>query len=283
MLFCFGLRMANYVIGDVQGCFDSLVALLEHLNFNEQHDVLWFAGDLVNRGPKSLETLQFIVGLGDRAHTVLGNHDLHLLALWCKHGRTHSSDTIEQVVQATDGEQLIDWLRAQPLALPLPTGGLLVHAGILPNWSHAQALAHSAQVQQTLSGSNWLEFMANLYGNKPNRWDPELQGHDRLRLIVNVFTRMRMLRDDGKIDLKYKLEPQDAPADLKPWFAFPRPSDANELIVFGHWSTLGTIQNGNAYCLDTGCVWGGKLTALRLEDRRLFQVNAVEAAISSVP
>lgn len=275
--------MANYVIGDVQGCFDSLTALLKHLNFNQEHDVLWFAGDLVNRGPKSLETLQFISSLGDRAHTVLGNHDLHLLALWCKYGRTHVSDTIEPVVQAADGEKLIDWLRSQPLALPLPTGGLLVHAGILPNWSHAQALAHSAEVQQTLGGSEWLEFMANLYGNKPNRWDPDLQGYDRLRLIVNVFTRMRMLREDGKIDLKYKLEPQDAPADLKPWFSFPRSSDAERLIVFGHWSTLGTIENGNTYCLDTGCVWGGKLTALRLEDKQLFQVDAVEAAIQSVP
>lgn len=277
--------MANYVVGDVQGCLDSLQALLDKVQFDPQHDRLWFAGDLVNRGPRSLDTLRFIKRLGDRAHTVLGNHDLHLLALWCSSGRSHESDTIAEVVNAPDGEELINWLRQQPLALMLPlhAHSLLVHAGILPQWSFQQALQLSFEVQQVLAGPDWKAFMAQLYGNKPNRWDPALQGVDRLRLIVNVFTRMRMLREDGKIDLKYKLEPADAPDDLKAWFERPRSSDAEGQILFGHWSTLNQVKNKVGYCLDTGCVWGGRLTALRLEDESIIQVEAVEPPLPTIP
>ncbi|MEK9816808.1 MAG: symmetrical bis(5'-nucleosyl)-tetraphosphatase, partial [Limnobacter sp.] len=201
--------MANYVIGDVQGCLDSLLTLLDEIRFNPQNDTLWFAGDLVNRGPRSLDTLRFIKNLGENAHTVLGNHDLHLLALWCNSGRSHESDTIAEVVNAPDGEELVDWLRGQPLALRLPVVdntlncALLTHAGLLPQWSFDDALALSDEVRQVLSGPDWQAFMAELYGNKPNRWEQSLEGFDRLRLIVNVFTRMRMVRDDGKIDFKY--------------------------------------------------------------------------------
>ncbi|HEX4855383.1 MAG TPA: symmetrical bis(5'-nucleosyl)-tetraphosphatase [Limnobacter sp.] len=293
--------MANYVVGDVQGCLDSLQALLAKAGFNPEHDVLWCAGDLVNRGPRSLDTLRFIKGLGDSAHTVLGNHDLHLLALWCNNGRSHESDTIAEVVSAPDGEELVNWLRGQPLALMLPTPqstsqptpkpvlqpALLVHAGILPEWSFQQALELSREVQQVLSAPDWKNFIAQMYGNKPNRWSEDLHGADRLRLIVNVFTRMRMLRDDGKIDLKYKLEPADAPPDLKPWFDRPRKAykDGNTegQIIFGHWSTLGQLKNAAGYCLDTGCVWGGKLTALRLEDEAIIQVDAVEPPVPTIP
>lgn len=285
--------MSNYVIGDVQGCHDSLVALLEQIGFSEETDVLWFAGDLVNRGPRSLDTLRLIHRLAQqgRAHTVLGNHDLHLLALWCECGKSSRFDTIAEIVQSPDSEVLIDWLRHQALVLELPKAqnstALLVHAGILPEWTFPQALALSQEVQQVLSGPNWKVFMSDLYGNKPNRWSDSLEGHDRWRLIVNVCTRMRMLRVDGKIDLKFKLEPADAPDDLKAWFEFPRTIEANKLlegpIIFGHWSTLGQIKNKAGYCLDTGCVWGGKLTALRLEDGELFQVDALEPALPPVP
>lgn len=283
----FGLdfNMANYVIGDVQGCLDSLLKLLKEIEFDAQADVLWFAGDLVNRGPRSLDTLRFIKNLGKRAHTVLGNHDLHLLALWCSSGRTHEADTIAEIVNAPDGEELVNWLRNQPLALLLPESknALLTHAGILTEWSFQQALELSAEVQRTLSGPNWKAFMAELYGNKPNRWDDTLVGFDRLRFVVNVFTRMRMVRDDGKIDFKYKLEPADAPPDLKPWFDAPRQFPGEGLIIFGHWSTLDMLKNKAGYCLDTGCVWGGQLTALRLEDEKVFQVNAVEPPAPTVP
>ena len=269
--------MANYAVGDVQGCLDSLHALLQKIAFEPHSDTLWFAGDLVNRGPKSLETLRLIRNLGKAANTVLGNHDLHLLALWCGAGRNDSSDTIAEIVTASDGAELVDWLRKQPLALRLPAPGnaLLVHAGILPQWSFEQALGYSQEVQTALAGPDWTDFVAQMYGNKPNRWSNDLEGVDRLRLIVNVFTRMRMLRDDGKIDFKFKMEPADAPAELAPWFERPTVRE-NGSVIFGHWSTLEKIQNKAGYCLDTGCVWGGKLTALRLEDEKLFQVDAVE-------
>ncbi|WP_341237954.1 symmetrical bis(5'-nucleosyl)-tetraphosphatase [uncultured Limnobacter sp.] len=281
--------MANYVIGDVQGCLDSLLKLLDKVQFNPQLDELWFAGDLVNRGPKSRDTLRFVKSLGERAHAVLGNHDLHLLALWCNSGRSHESDTIAEVVNAPDGQELVDWLRSQPLALRLPNvnhalhNALLTHAGILAQWSFSDAVQLSGEVQQMLAGPEWKTFMAELYGNKPNRWDPTLEGFDRLRLIVNVFTRMRMVRDDGKIDFKYKLEPADAPPDLKPWFDTPREFANEGPIVFGHWSTLGALKNKAGYCLDTGCVWGGQLTALRLEDEAIIQVEAVEPPLPAIP
>ncbi|MDH4396789.1 MAG: symmetrical bis(5'-nucleosyl)-tetraphosphatase [Limnobacter sp.] len=286
--------MSNYVIGDVQGCYDSLQALLQHINFSDTEDVLWFAGDLVNRGPRSLDTLRLIHGLATKscAHTVLGNHDLHLLALWCESGKNSRFDTIAEIVASPEGKELIEWLRRQPLVLPLPKNDhspnqhLLAHAGILPEWSFKQALQLSQEVQAVLSGPNWKVFMADLYGNKPNRWADDLEGHDRLRLIVNVCTRMRMLRVDGKIDLKFKLEPADAPEDLKAWFEFPRANSNNEdegKIIFGHWSTLDQIENKVGFCLDTGCVWGGRLTALRLEDFKLFGVDALEPALPPVP
>lgn len=277
--------MANYAIGDVQGCFDSLQSLLHAIEFQAGKDTLWFAGDLVNRGPKSLDTLRFIKGLGEHAHTVLGNHDLHLLALACGQGRHYAGDTLSTVLAAPDADELIDWLRQQPLVHPLPTPqpSLLVHAGILPEWCFDTALRLSNEVQTALLGPDWRTFTAHLYGNEPSRWHPSLQGYDRLRFIVNVCTRMRMLNGDGSVNLTFKLEPADAPPQLKAWFEFPRESGQQEHILFGHWSTLPQLRNTAGYCLDTGCVWGGKLTALRLEDERVFQVDAAEPPAHIAP
>jgi bis(5'-nucleosyl)-tetraphosphatase (symmetrical) len=270
--------MANYVIGDVQGCLDSLFCLLEKFQFNPEIDVLWFAGDLVNRGPRSLETLRFIKSLGEKAHTVLGNHDLHLLALSCNCARPHESDTLSEIIGAPDKDEILNWLRKQPLAkkLPGPQKALLIHAGIIPEWSFEDSLNLSTEVEQILSGPQWQVFMAELYGNKPSRWESTLEGFDRLRLIVNIFTRMRMIHSDGEIDFKYKLEPNHAPMNLKPWFDIPRQYTNEGPIIFGHWSTLNTIKNSAGFCLDTGCVWGRQLTALRLEDEKIIQVDATE-------
>lgn len=285
LVFLSGLPMVNYVIGDVQGCFDSLQALLHNIQFDAEQDTLWFAGDLVNRGPKSLDTLRFIRNLGPRGRAVLGNHDLHLLALACGHGKHYKGDTIASILEAPDAPELIDWLRQQPLILALPTlqSCLLVHAGILPTWNMEKALALSQEVSTVLAGPDWQTFMANLYGNEPKQWRNDLEGFDRLRFIVNVCTRMRMLDVDGSLNLKFKLEPTDAPPNLRPWFEFPRADDMPLDILFGHWSTLPSLATPVGHCLDTGCVWGGKLTAMRLEDGQVFQVEAVEGPTSPIP
>lgn len=269
--------MSNYVIGDVQGCYASMMALCKHIHFDPKRDTLWFAGDLVNRGPQSLATLRQIAAWSNQgcAQVVLGNHDLHLLALAAGHGRQNKSDTLSEVVSAPDCTTLIDWMRAQPLVLELPSSMgermLMVHAGILPQWSFDEALALSKEVEAELQSASWTDWMSQLYGNKPDSWGSTLAGMDRQRLIVNVCTRLRMLRSDGSVDLKFKGEPEDAPVGLDAWFRFSRVR-SNGKVVFGHWSTLPHIENEAGYCLDTGCVWGGHLTALRLEDRVIFQV-----------
>lgn len=273
--------MANYVVGDVQGCLDSLQALLKQFKFNEAFDTLWFAGDLVNRGPKSLATLQFIKGLGGSARVVLGNHDLHLLALAAGFGRQHKSDTISEIIASPNSNELINWLRAQPLMLELPSrsDGLpryMVHAGLLPQWSFEKALTLAQEAQEALMADNWKDFIELMYGNKPANWQDSLRGADRLRVIVNVFTRLRMLyRDNHDMQFKYKDSPLDAPSELAPWYTMPTTRPASE-IFFGHWSTLGKIRLNQAVCLDTGCVWGGSLTAIRLEDDQLFTQPACD-------
>lgn len=277
--------MANYAIGDLQGCLDSLHELLRAFDFKPGQDTLWFVGDLVNRGPKSLASLRTLKSMGDSVRCVLGNHDLHLLALYAGCGRKHKSDTIAEIVQAPDATELIDWLRAQPLVLELPhqqeeKRRLMVHAGLLPEWSFDQALTYSDEVQRVLTEPDWQDFMTVLYGNEPAQWHDDLQGYDRLRCIVNVCTRMRMLQEDGSMDLKFKLEPELAPPHLKPWCDIARKRKEGQ-IVFGHWSMLNRVTNRAGYCLDTGCVWGGQLTALRLEDEHIFQVPAVEISCTN--
>ncbi|HUS25550.1 MAG TPA: symmetrical bis(5'-nucleosyl)-tetraphosphatase [Candidatus Binatia bacterium] len=267
--------MATYAIGDVQGCFDELQRLLDAVRFDPSADRLWFTGDLVNRGPKSLEVLRFVRGLGQRAVSVLGNHDLHLAAA-ARSGRVRPRDTFQDVLAAPDREELIAWLLAQPL-LHAADGFLLVHAGLAPDWDESQALACAAEVQAMLRSPQADAFLGGeMYGDQPDRWSARLRGVERLRFCINCFTRMRFITPEGRLDLKPKGAPHDA-AGLRPWFAAP--SQRRSTVLFGHWSALGRVAwpEWRAWGLDTGCVWGRQLTALRLEDRQLFSVPAAQA------
>ena len=259
--------MATYAIGDVQGCFDELRRLLAEIGFG-QADRLWFVGDLVNRGPKSLEVLRFVRSLGQRAIVVLGNHDLHLLAQHSLVEHPREDDTLHGVLDAPDADELIGWLRRRPM-MHAEGDFAMVHAGLLPQWSIAWALELGREVEHALAGPRYREFLANMYGSEPDRWDEALAGWDRLRIIVNVMTRMRFCDRAGRIDLQGKgTEPR--PGYLR-WFD-ARPPD-EQTLVFGHWSQLGLVRREKLAGIDSGCVWGGALSALRLEDRALNQVR----------
>lgn len=263
--------MSTYAIGDLQGCLSSLRALTDKLSDATR---LIFVGDLVNRGPDSLATLRHVKALVEagRAATVLGNHDLHLLAVAAGIRPLHDNDTLQPILDAPDCAELLDWLRRCPLA-HFEQDTLFVHAGVLPAWTVQQARALSAEVQQCLSAADYTEFLREMYGNKPSRWSDELTGHDRLRCVVNAMTRLRIVEADGRMRLKFKLGPADAPADAVPWFDHPQRATRGTLVVFGHWSTAGLVVKADVIGLDTGCVWGGKLTAMRLADRALVQVS----------
>ncbi|WP_338845889.1 symmetrical bis(5'-nucleosyl)-tetraphosphatase [Massilia sp. W12] len=266
--------MNTWLIGDVQGCCDDLERLLAQIQAQESGPAqILFAGDLVNRGPASLATLRTVRALGARAESVLGNHDLHLLARAAGVGRSHRSDTIDEILQAPDAADWIDWLRHRPLALALPNGGLLVHAGLLPQWSIARSLALAAEVQVVLQGPHWRDLMRELYGNLPDRWDESLQGVARLRCIINGMTRLRFCNAAGVMDFATKEGADGAPAGFMPWFDVPRRQSTGSLVVCGHWSTLGLLQRPDVLALDTGCVWGGALTAVRLSDRKVLQAQ----------
>ncbi len=259
--------MATYAVGDIQGCYDELQQLLEKLDFDPARDRLWLTGDLVNRGPRSLEVLRLVKGLGDRAITVLGNHDLHLLALW-KHRHHHfkSNDTLSGIFTAPDGEELLQWLRCQPLLhYDAPLGIAMVHAGLPPQWDLELARSCASEVEEVLRGERFSEFLRHMYGNKPTRWSPELRGWDRLRFIVNCFTRLRFCTVDGELEFKHKGNPGGDEQNHLPWFQVPQRKNRNTPVVFGHWSTLGLYQADNVHAIDTGCLWGGTLTALQLE------------------
>ena len=260
--------MATYAIGDIQGCYDQLQQLLEQIRFDLATDTLWFAGDLVNRGPKSLEVLRLVKGLGERAVTVLGNHDLHLLAVWQdKHHHFKSNDTLLPIIEAPDCNELLQWLRRQPLLHhDAALGYTLVHAGLPPQWDLTLAQRCASEVEQVLRGEQFVPFLENMYGNKPKRWDENLSGWDRLRFIVNCFSRLRFCTVDGDLDFHHKGKPGGDETDVLPWFKIPQRRSRDERILFGHWSTLGLHRDDNVCALDTGCLWGGALTALRLED-----------------
>jgi len=269
--------MSIYAIGDIQGCFDELLRLLDSLSFNEQSDQLWFAGDLVNRGPKSLETLRFVKSLGDAAITVLGNHDLHLLAASCVPKIAHKKDSLLPILEAPDRDELIDWLRHRPL-FHFNDDFCLVHAGIPPQWDFKKTQKMAILAEQALRGSNYQSFLNQMYGNKPNIWSSNLKGVERLRFIVNCFTRMRYCDADGRLDFIHSGPPGSQPKGLVPWFDAPKRKNTDMRIIFGHWSSLGYYEGPNCYAIDTGCLWGGQLTALRLgEPVQRFSIDCPEA------
>ncbi len=256
--------MAIYAIGDVQGCYDDLLRLLDRIAFDPATDTLWLVGDLVNRGPKSLEVLRFVKALGDAAVTVLGNHDLHLLAAHAS-GIVHKKDTFRPVLDAEDADELIDWLRRRPL---FHTNGefCLLHAGLPPQWDLETARVLAARAEQVLRSDDYRLFLQQMYGNQPDLWSDELQGMALLRFIINGFTRMRYVDADGRLDFTQDGPPGSQPQHLMPWFAAANRKTAGLRIVFGHWSQLGYYAGHNCYAIDTGCLWGGQLTALRLGD-----------------
>lgn len=260
--------MATYAIGDVQGCYEELRALLGRVGFDSAHDRLWFVGDLVNRGPKSLEVLRFVRSLGDAAVTVLGNHDLHLLCLAEGFAKRRKDDTLDAVLAAPDAAELLDWLRRRPL-MYREGDRAMVHAGLLPQWSIDTALALAGEVETALRAASYRAFLAELYGSKPARWDDKLRGWDRLRVIVNAMTRMRFCSPAGVMD--FHVKSSTAPAGYLPWFEL-RPTRAEANIVCGHWSALGLRLTARVSALDGGCVWGGTLAALRLEDDWVAQL-----------
>jgi bis(5'-nucleosyl)-tetraphosphatase (symmetrical) len=256
--------MAVYAIGDVQGCFDELQALLELIDFDPLQDRLWFAGDLVNRGPKSLEALRFVRSLN--AVTVLGNHDLHLLASACVPGQRKRKDTLQDIIDAPDASDMLDWLRHRPLLHHDATlGYTLIHAGLPPQWDLETAKACAAEVEQVLRSDDYEAFFAAMYGNRPDLWDPALTGWDRLRFITNCFTRLRYCDSSGRLALEEKGPPGSQPEHLKPWFECEGRKSRDLRILFGHWSTLGAYDAPGVHALDTGCLWGGQLTAIRLD------------------
>ena len=263
--------MAIYAVGDVQGCHAELVRLLEKISFNPATDRLWLVGDLVNRGPGSLEVLRMVKSLGDSAITVLGNHDLHLLAVAEGVAELSRNDTLDEILNAPDRDELLTWLRNQRL-LYAEDGYVLVHAGLLPQWSVAQAENLAREVEYALRGDDFVIFLARMYGNVPHTWDNNLTGYKRLRVIVNAFTRMRICTKEGEMEFRFKGEVENIPAGYLPWFDVPKRASRDATAIVGHWSALGLLLRKDVIALDTGCLWGGPMSAIRLEDRKLFQV-----------
>jgi bis(5'-nucleosyl)-tetraphosphatase (symmetrical) len=259
--------MTRYAIGDVQGCFDPLRRLLDKLQYSANRDQLIFVGDLVNRGPQSLQVLRFIKSLGASAELVLGNHDLHLLAQYFLPTRpSKPGDTLAQVLTASDCQPLLEWLLQRPLLVHHPVqDDVFVHAGLLPAWTIVQAKQHANAAQQALR-ANPEKFLASMYGDQPNRWEDAQTDSDQHRLTINVLTRLRYCTAEGRINLKLKDQPRVTPPPWLPWFEHRNARTPSTRVIFGHWSTLGLLQRPNLLALDTGCVWGGALTAVNLDD-----------------
>ena len=268
----------DYLVGDVQGCCDALERLLAEIGFSASRDRLFVLGDVVNRGPASLATLRRLRGLGDAATCLLGNHDLHLLAV--AHGvrPLHRNDTLSEILEAPDHEVWIDWLRHRRMAV-FEHGWLMVHAGVVPQWDLTTTLQLASEVEQQLQGPDLAAFLRVMYGNEPSRWSDSLEGHDRLRFAVNVLTRIRFITSDGTLELKSKEGTGGAPPGCVAWFDAPHRKTAGTPIAFGHWSTLGLVNRPELLALDTGCVWGGQLTAVRIDGgrREVIQVQCEQA------
>lgn len=267
--------MATYAVGDVQGCLAPLERLLDRVDFDPAKDCLWVAGDLINRGPDSLSSLRFIKQLGDSAQVVLGNHDLHLLAVAHGERTLNRKDTLTAILQAPDKNDLLNWLRRQPLLRHnAELGYVMTHAGIPPIWDLAEAKARAAEVEAVLQSDHYADFFAHMYGNNPDTWSDDLEGWDRLRVITNYFTRMRFCSAEGRLNLEEKQGLDAAPEGFAPWFSHPHHRCGQHKILFGHWAALeGKTGNPNAIALDTGCVWGKSLTMIRLEDGVKFSTR----------
>ena len=274
--------MAVYLIGDIQGCSEPLERLLRKLDFSPSRDTLFVLGDLVNRGPDSAGVLRRLMALGNSVQCVLGNHDLHALAVAT--GMRHSSrmDTLQDLLHAPDRDTLLDWLRHQHMALHAH-GMLMVHAGVLPQWSTAQTLRLAAEVEAVLQGPDWQDFLRQMYGNQPAAWDDALVGIERLRVTVNALTRLRFCTAQGVMEFETKDSALAAPEGCMPWFDVPGRQTAQEVVAFGHWSTLGWLNRSDVWALDSGCVWGGCLSALVLDpthqQHTLIQVHCEQAQI----
>ena len=262
--------MTTYAIGDIQGCYSAFRRLLDRCHFDPARDRLWLVGDLVNRGPHSLAVLRFVKDLGARAITVLGNHDLHLLVRAAGHTKASAGDTLTAILRAPDRDELLSWLRHRKI-MHVGAGYAMVHAGLPPQWSIATAMKLAHEAEAALQSVDSDDLLRNLYGNKPARWRDDLTGFNRLRVIINTFTRMRLCKTDGTMEFSHKGNPVGVPRGYMPWFSVPRRASRSTPIIFGHWAALGLYTKSNVYALDTGCVWGRELSALRLSDQKLFQ------------
>lgn len=276
--------MASYLIGDVQGCDEPLGRLLQAIDFSPSRDTVYVLGDLVNRGPASAEVLRRLMALEGSARCLLGNHDMHLLACAWGVRRPHKRDTLDAVLDAPDRAALLDWLRCQPLAMHETVAGrelLMVHAGVLPQWTAERTAALAAELQDVLRGPHIGDFLHEMYGNQPDRWDDALTGNERLRVVINALTRLRFCSADGQMEFETKEGVGAAPAGFVPWFDVPGRQTAGVAVAFGHWSTLGWLDRDDLYCLDTGCVWGGPLSAMRVgttaAQQALVQVDCPQA------
>ena len=262
--------MATYAIGDIQGCYHAFLALLARISFNSKQDKLWLVGDLINRGSGSLEVLRWCHQHQENLKIVLGNHDLHALAV--AHGvkPAHRGDTLQALLDAPDSDALLTWLRHQPLII-VNDEYVMVHAGLLPQWTINDALSHAKEVETVLQGAAYQDFLRDMYGNTPNFWHDDLLGIERLRAITNAMTRMRICTEEGALEFDFKGELQDIPAGYLPWFDVASRKSNDTQIICGHWSALGLQQRANIFALDTGCLWGGKLTAMCLETQKITQ------------
>jgi len=270
--------LANYIVGDIQGCFDELLSLLEHVRFSPQSDTLWLAGDLVARGPKSLETLEYIISLGSAAKTVLGNHDLHLLAVSLGLFAPKKKDKITPIIESPKLNEFVNWIRQQPLLLE-HEDFVLSHAGISPQWDLPTARNAAREVEAMLRGDNWQWLIEHMYANAPALWSDELEGIERYRYIINAYTRMRFCYADTSLDMACKLPPGEVSGhDLFPWFSTPNRIELNKPIIFGHWAALDGYQSDTIIGLDTGCVWGGSLSMLHWEEQRIIRQPALSYA-----
>ncbi len=277
--------MATYAIGDIQGCYDELRTLLDRVAFDPEHDVLWCVGDLVNRGPNSLGVLRFFKALGDHAQVVLGNHDLHLLAVAAGNKSHHEDDSLHDVLTAPDRDELLDWLRHRPLLFTDTRKQFtLIHAGLAPQWDLLQAQQCANEVEQVLRDpDHYQAFLAALYGNEPQQWRDDLSGIDRLRFIVNCLTRLRYCSVDGQLLLKEKGPLGSQSSKARPWFQLPQRRTQHDRIIFGHWSTLGYYADHNVWALDSGCLWGGQLTAVRVRRKKQMRVTQIDCVSHLIP